>query len=79
MQQVDFASFPFAKMLNYSYQVDLCYPWGVDNYILMQPFPKEKSRLSAPIKPFNHDVKLNCFSKVHISAFLMQFYIYIRY
>jgi len=45
-------------MLEYSYRVDLCYPVGVNDYILMQPFPKEESRLSAPIKPFSYEVEL---------------------
>jgi len=70
MKQVDFASFPFAQMLEYSYQVDLCYPWGVDDYILMQPFPKEKSQITAPIKPFNSDVKFQCFEKIVFQHFL---------
>ncbi len=59
IQQVDFAAFPFSQMLEFSYRVDLCYPIGIDDFILMQPFPKEESRLSAPIKPFSYQVNLN--------------------
>ncbi len=46
-------------MLDRSDRIDLTYPFFVDDYILMQPYPKEESRLSAPIKPFSFEVNLN--------------------
>ncbi len=37
---------------------------GVEEFTLMQQFPKEESRLSAPITPFNYDVNYDKFSKM---------------
>ena len=56
-------------MLEYSYRVDLCYPVGVNDYILMQPFPKEESRLSAPIKLFSYEVNYEFFLTISGALF----------
>ena len=56
-QQVDLADFVFMNILEYSQSIDLSYPIIVENWILMQPFPDEKSRLDDPIKPFTGTVK----------------------
>lgn len=55
-QQIDYSPYPFSCILEMFDLVDLTFPMGVNNFILMQQFPKEESRLSAPIKPFNYDV-----------------------
>lgn len=56
-------------MLEFSYRADLCYPIGIDDFILMQPFPEEESRLSAPIKPFSYQVK---FSKIYAEIYTLK-------
>lgn len=48
-------------MLEFSDRVDLCYPFNVNDYIFMQLFPKEQSRLSATIKPFDYEANHNNF------------------
>jgi len=57
-------------MLEYSYRFDLCYPVGINDYILMQPFPKEESRLSAPTKPFGYEVNYEFFKNISGALFI---------
>lgn len=53
MQEVDFVTFPIVGTLQYAALMDFTVPTWVENYILMQPFPEEQSRLVAPIRPFS--------------------------
>lgn len=51
-QEVDFVNFPIVMNYQYSTLMDFTIPVWIQNYVLMQPYPQEESRLIAPIRPF---------------------------
>lgn len=57
LKEIDLTSFPFERKTFYSEKVDLLLPFWVVDYILMQPWPEEESRLLIPIRPFTPTVK----------------------
>lgn len=50
--------FPIVLILEYLNYMDLTVPIWVENYVLMQPFPEEEGRLTAPIRPFTPTVSI---------------------
>ena len=36
--------------------LETIHPFWIEDFVLLQPFPKEESRLTTPIKPFNTTV-----------------------
>jgi hypothetical protein len=63
-QEVDIIPFPFVITPTLMQQMDFTIPLTVEDYHLLQPYPKEESRLTACIKPFSFTViKLSLFLK----------------
>ena len=39
-------------------QIEIMHPIWIEDLALLQPFPREESRLETPIKPFSRTVKI---------------------
>ncbi|XP_046452186.1 ionotropic receptor 93a-like [Daphnia pulex] len=57
-QEVDIIPFPFVITPTLMQQMDFTIPLTVEDYHLLQPYPKEESRLTACIRPFSFTVWL---------------------
>lgn len=52
-KEVDMLSFPVERSADNDGKIDLLYPSYIQNYALLQPWPKEESRLTIIIQPFS--------------------------
>ena len=68
MKQVDIGI--FQNILKTAKVVDMSYPLFIDNWILMQRFPNEMSRLDDPIKPFTSTVNCLDYEFIYFLPFL---------
>ncbi|XP_046649955.1 ionotropic receptor 93a-like isoform X1 [Daphnia pulicaria] len=70
-QEVDVIPFSFVPTPGLLLQIDCSIPLTVEDYYLLQPWPKEESRLTACIRPFSLNVwMLFFFSVIAIIVFM---------
>lgn len=53
VQEVDFVFFPFKQNLQNFNAIEITFTTSIDSYTLLQPWPHEISRLTAPVRPFS--------------------------
>ena len=53
---VDMVAYPLERATAYDEKMDLLYPVYFENYLILQRWPEEQSRLTTPIRPFTSTV-----------------------